>query len=72
MDRLRGGLFAVVLTLAAVLLACACAPSATYVTTSSQGMFFKIPYGWHTYSQSTLKRDGLVSSSLPYLIGLRC
>jgi hypothetical protein len=68
MDRLRGGLFAVVLTLAAVLLACACAPSATYVTTSSQGMFFKIPYGWHTYSQSTLKRDGLVSSSLPYLL----
>jgi hypothetical protein len=68
MDRLRGGLLAVVLTAAAVLLASACTPSATYVTTSSQGMFFKIPYGWHTYAQSTLKRNGLVSSSLPYLM----
>ena len=31
-------------------------------------MFFKIPNGWRTYSQSNLKQDGLVSSAVPYLI----
>lgn len=68
MDRLRAPLVAIVLALTAVLLASACAPSSTYLATTSQGMFFKIPYGWHTYSQSALKRDGIVSTSLPYLV----
>jgi hypothetical protein len=68
MDRLRGVLFAVVIALTAVLVATACAPDSTYLATSSQGMYFKIPHAWHTYPQSTLKRDGLISSSLPYLI----
>ena len=68
MDRLRGVLLAVVIALTAVLVATACAPDSTYLATSSQGMYFKIPHAWHTYPQSTLKRDGLVSSSLPYLI----
>jgi hypothetical protein len=31
-------------------------------------MFFKIPNGWRTYSQSNLKRDGLITNGLPYLI----
>jgi hypothetical protein len=31
-------------------------------------MYFKIPTGWRTYSQTTLKKQGLISSSLPYLI----
>jgi hypothetical protein len=68
MDRLRGVLFAVVIALTGVLVASACAPDSTYLATSSQGMYFKIPHAWHTYPQSTLKRDGLVSSNLPYLI----
>src|ERR1700749_1457961 len=68
MDRLRGVLLALVIALTAVLVATACAPDSTYLATSSQGMDFKTPHTWHTYPQSTLKRDGLVSSSLPYLI----
>jgi hypothetical protein len=68
MDRLRAALSAVVITLTAVLVATACAPDSTYLSTTSQGMYFKIPHGWHTYAQSTLKRDGLISSSLPYLV----
>jgi hypothetical protein len=68
MDRLRGALLAVVITLTAVLAATACAPDSTYLATTSQGMYFKIPHAWHTYSQGTLKRDGLLSNSLPYLI----
>jgi hypothetical protein len=68
MDRLRGALFAVVATLTAVLVGTACAPDSTYLATTSQGMYFKIPHGWHTYSQTTLKQDGLISSSLPYLV----
>jgi hypothetical protein len=68
MDRLHRVLFAVVIALAALLVATACAPDSTYLATSSQGMYFKIPHSWHTYPQSTLKRDGLVSSNLPYLI----
>jgi hypothetical protein len=68
MDRLRGVLFAVVIALTAVLVATACAPDSTYLATSSQGMYFKIPHAWHTYPQSTLKRDGLLSSNLPYLV----
>jgi hypothetical protein len=31
-------------------------------------MYFKIPPGWRTYSQTSLKRQGLVTSTLPYLI----
>jgi hypothetical protein len=31
-------------------------------------MYFKIPNGWHTYSQTNLKRDGLITTSLPYLM----
>jgi hypothetical protein len=54
--------------LAVALIANACAPSTAYVSSSSQGMFFKIPNGWRTYSQTNLKKDGLISSSLPYLI----
>lgn len=68
MDRPRGALLAVVIALAAVLLASACTPDSTYLSTSSQGMYFKIPHAWRTYPQSTLKRDGLVTSSLPYLV----
>jgi hypothetical protein len=68
MDRLRGVLSAVVIALTIVLVATACAPDSTYLAASSQGMYFKIPHGWHTYPQSTLKRDGLISTSLPYLV----
>ena len=59
MDRLVRLLAAGAALLA--VLASACATSTAYVSSSSQGMFFKIPNGWHTYSQSTLKRDGLVT-----------
>jgi hypothetical protein len=31
-------------------------------------MFFKIPHAWRTYSQTNLKRQGLVTSTLPYLV----
>ncbi len=68
MDRLRAPLLAVVVMLTALVGASACTPNSTYIATTSQGMFFKIPNGWRTYSQSTLKRDGLVSNSLPYLV----
>jgi hypothetical protein len=64
MDRLRGGLFAVVMTPAARLLARAGTPSASHVAASSPGMFFEIPHDWHTYSQSPLKRDGLAGRPL--------
>lgn len=68
MDRLSGALLVVVITVTAVLVASACAPGSTYLATTSQGMYFKIPHTWHTYSQSTLKRDGLVATSVPYLV----
>ncbi len=61
MDRPRGALLAVVIALTAVLVASACAPNSTYLSASSQGMYFKIPHAWHTYPQSTLKRDGLIT-----------
>ncbi len=49
-------------------MASACATSTAYVSSNSQGMYFKIPNGWHTYSQTNLKRDGLISTALPYLM----
>jgi hypothetical protein len=67
MDRLRVCLLVAGAALLA-LLASACATSTAYVSSSSQGMFFKIPNGWRTYSQTSLKQDGLVSNALPYLI----
>jgi hypothetical protein len=57
-----------VVLLLAALTASACSPNSTYVSSSSQGMYFKIPTGWRTYSQTSLKHKGLISSSLPYLI----
>ena len=67
MHRLRTALLAAV-TAAVALVASACITNTAYVSSSSQGMYFKIPNGWHTYSQTNLKRDGLITASLPYLI----
>ena len=68
MDRLRGGLLAVVTGLVVAFCVSACTPGSAYVSSSSQGMFFKIPHAWRTYSQTSLKRQGLVTNSLPYLV----
>jgi hypothetical protein len=67
MHRLRTALLAAVVA-AVALVASACMTNTAYVSTSSQGMYFKIPNGWHTYSQTNLKKDGLISASLPYLM----
>jgi hypothetical protein len=67
MDRLRVCLLAVA-ALGVGLIATACSTNTAYVSSRSQGMFFKIPNGWHTYSQTNLKQDGVISNSLPYLI----
>jgi hypothetical protein len=68
MDRLRAPLAVAAAALALALVASACMTSTAYVSSSSQGMYFKIPNGWHTYSQTNLKRQGLISASLPYLM----
>jgi hypothetical protein len=68
MERLRGPLVVAAAALALALVASACMTNNAYVSSSSQGMYFKIPNGWHTYSQTNLKRQGLISTSLPYLI----
>jgi hypothetical protein len=68
MDRPRGGVLAVVTGLVVAFCVSACTPNSAYVSSSSQGMFFKIPHGWRTYSQTSLKREGLVTSTLPYLV----
>jgi hypothetical protein len=67
MHRLRTALLAAVVA-AVALVASACMTNTAYVSSSSQGMYFKIPNGWHTYSQTNLKRDGLISAALPYLM----
>jgi hypothetical protein len=67
MDRLRARLLAAGAALL-VVMATACATSTGYVSSTSQGMFFKIPNGWRTYSQGNLKQDGLITNRLPYLI----
>jgi hypothetical protein len=38
----------------------ACSASAVYVSSTGQGMFFKLPQGWHVFSQAQLKRSGFV------------
>jgi hypothetical protein len=48
MDRPERVLLAVVIALTAMLMTSACAPDSTYLTTSSQGMYFKIPHAWRT------------------------
>jgi hypothetical protein len=68
MDKLRGGLSAVVAGLIGAFILSACTPNSGYVSSSSQGMFFKIPHSWRTYSQTSIKRNGMVTSTLPYLV----
>jgi hypothetical protein len=67
MDRRRGGLLVIVAG-AIALLAGACTTGSAYVSSNSQGMYFKIPHTWRTYSQTSLKHDGLVTTSLPFLV----
>ena len=67
MHRLRTALLTAVVA-AVALVTSACMTNTAYVSSSSQGMYFKIPNGWHTYSQTNLKREGLISASLPYLM----
>jgi hypothetical protein len=68
MDRVPGRLLAVVAALVVAVVAVACSPGSSYLSSSSQGMYLKIPHTWHTYSQTSLKRQGLITSSLPYLV----
>jgi hypothetical protein len=67
MDRRRGGLLVIVAAAIALLLS-ACTTDSAYVSSNSQGMYFKIPPTWRTYSQTSLKRDGLVTTSVPFLV----
>lgn len=60
---LPAGVSAVVASLVA-----ACAPTSTYLTNSSQGTYLKIPHSWRAYSQASLKHDGILTNTLPYLV----
>jgi hypothetical protein len=68
MDRLPGRPLAVVAALVIALVVSACTPTTAYVSSTSQGMYFKIPHGWRTYSQKSLKKDGLISATVPFLV----
>lgn len=37
-----------------------CATSVVYVSSTAQGIFFKLPQGWHVFGQNQLKRAGFV------------
>ena len=55
------GLAAIAIVLASVL--SSCSTSVTYVGSSSQGVFFKLPRNWTVYNQTALQHMGLVNAT---------
>ncbi|HYA45708.1 MAG TPA: hypothetical protein VED59_08870 [Acidimicrobiales bacterium] len=47
-----------------------CSTSATYVTSNSEQMYFKLPSNWTVYKEATLVRLGLLGNSPPALFVL--
>jgi hypothetical protein len=68
MGRLPSRLLAAATAAVIVLILGACSPDSGYVSSSSQGMFFKIPSDWHTYSQRNLQNQGLLTGTVPFLV----
>jgi hypothetical protein len=68
MGRRPGRFLAAVSAVVLALVLAACSQDSGYVSSSSQGMFFKIPTNWHTYSQHNLQSQGLLTGTVPFLV----